>query len=372
MLLPRAFVVPHLATLVLDEHRRHHTPMLEALQRAGEAFRAERPEIVVVASARGEAPGPFQVGSGRAHRSLTDDPGLGVEMRYDCPGHPRLARALVEAGTRAGVRVGATLRGIDGGVCVPLHFMVPARDVPVVPLALADRPAEECRAWGAILRELLLARPERIGFVVGGMLSHATHAWNFHRQVPETDVLDQHVLRALTEARWSEMAPPDPRVIERAQPEAGLRHLELLRGFLGDDVRGEVLCYESRPGMGSALMAFDHPAGSALGLHPATAAGSAAPLIFPVPHPVPPPKPRRTDTWDKPVARAPRRRPAQARKGAGSRPPQSRGSGTSRTREGGAGSRPVGGRPRDVSVGNRTPRPRAQARAQRPARRRPG
>lgn len=370
MLLPRAFLVPHLPTLVLDEQRRHHTPMLEALQRAGECFRAERPEIVVVVSAHGESTGPFQVGNSRAHRSLTDDPGLGVEVRYDCPGHPRLARALVEAGIRSGVRVGATPRGVDGGVCVPLHFLLPVRHVPVVPLALADRPAGECRAWGAILRQVLIARPERIGFVVGGMLSHATHAWNFHREVPEAAVLDQHVLTALVEGRWSELVPRDPRVFERARPEAGLRHLELLRGFLDADVSGEVLCYESDPGMGSALVAFDVPGGVSVGPEPATAHVPLAPPVFPVPHPVPRPVPRRTDAWDKPAARPPRRRTAKARNAGAPRPAQGRGSATPRPRD--AGARPAGRRPRDVSAGSRTPRPRGQARAPRPARKRPG
>ena len=57
---------------------------------------------MVALSARWVAEGPFLVDAGRRHRTLTDYPGFGVEVRYDCQGHPELARRLVEAGVRLG------------------------------------------------------------------------------------------------------------------------------------------------------------------------------------------------------------------------------------------------------------------------------
>jgi hypothetical protein len=46
-------------------------------------------------------------------------------------------------------------------------------------------------------------------------------------------------------------------VVERAHPEVELRHLEILRGFLGADVIGQVRSYESAPGVGAALVEFE-------------------------------------------------------------------------------------------------------------------
>jgi len=284
MLLPRALLVPHWPPLLEDELRRHRTPMLEALGREARRFAAERPEIAVVLSARWESNGPFHVGSGRLHRTLTDDPGFGVEFRYDCAGHPALARALVEAGTKAGVRVGPSERGVDGGVAVPMHFLAPSHGLRVVPLSAARRPAEECRRWGAAIRDVLERRPERIGLVIGGMLSHSTHAWNFRRDVPQATQLDQAVLEAFRAGDWEAIRPAADKWLSQAHPEAGLRHLEVLRGFLGADLPGEVLCYESGPGMGAALVAF-----------PVTDAVSVAreeDLAEPVAAPAPPRRPR--------------------------------------------------------------------------------
>jgi hypothetical protein len=48
-------------------------------------------------------------------------------------------------------------------------------------------------------------------------------------------------------------------MVERAQPEAGLRHLDVLRGFLSADVPGLVRCYEAAPGVGAALVEFEVP-----------------------------------------------------------------------------------------------------------------
>jgi aromatic ring-opening dioxygenase catalytic subunit (LigB family) len=257
MLTARAWLVPNLPTLVLDEHRRHRTPMLEALGREAMRLAEDKPDVIAALSARWVSPGPFQVDVGRRHRTLTDYPGLGVELRYDCTGYPALARALVDAGAKQGVRVGPAQRGVDSGVTVPLHFLIPRRTVPVIPLSIAARPAAECRAWGAIVRRVLEARPEKVALVVGGMLSHDAHAWSFQRDVPEARAFDEHALKALAAGKWDQVTPGDSKVVERAHPEADLRHLDFLRGFLGSDVQAQVLCYESGPGVGGALAAFE-------------------------------------------------------------------------------------------------------------------
>ena len=256
MLTSRALLVPTLPTLLVDEHRRHRTEMLTALADQAIRLQAESPEIVVALSARWGSEGPFLVDAGRRHRTLTDYAGFGVEVRYDCNGHPALARALVEAGTRAGVRVAAVKRGVDSGVTVPLHFLLPSPAAAVVPLSLADRSPEECRAWGRALRPALAARPERIAFVVGGLLSDNEHAWNLGRVLPEAQAFDQRVLEALRNGSWDAVGRATPAEAERVRPQAGLRHLDVLRGFLDDDTAGVVACYESNPGVGAALVEF--------------------------------------------------------------------------------------------------------------------
>jgi aromatic ring-opening dioxygenase catalytic subunit (LigB family) len=265
MLISYAWLVPHLPTLVIDEHRGHFGGMVQAMRAASERLSAEQPDVIVALSARWTTPGPFLVDTGRRHPTLTDYSGFGVEVRYDCAGHPKLGKALVEAARKAKLRVSAATRGLDSGLAVPLHFMAPRREQPVVPLSIGERSPEECRQWGEILGRTLAAWPERVAFIVGGLLSYNAHAWSLRRDVPEGISFDERALDSLRNGRWSDLRPPDAALLEKAQPEAGLRHLDLLRGFLGQDIRGDVRCYEPSPGVGAALVEFPVPAGREVG-----------------------------------------------------------------------------------------------------------
>ncbi|MBI1799283.1 MAG: hypothetical protein HYR73_06315 [Candidatus Eisenbacteria bacterium] len=257
MLTPHVYLAPHRPTLALDRHRGHRTPMIEALSRAAERIAADSPATIVALTARWNTDGPFRVDDGVRHRTLTDYVGLGVEVRYDCDGHPALAHAVVEAGQKAGLRVVAARRGVDSGVTVPLGFLVPSRAVRVVPLSLPDAGAEACRAWGAALRGAIDAWPERVAFIAGGVLSFNEHAWNLKREVPEALAFDQATLDALARGAWDEVGVADRRALARARPEARLRHLEVLRGLLGERASGATLYHECATGIGAALVEFD-------------------------------------------------------------------------------------------------------------------
>lgn len=237
--------------------------MLEALARAAGDLALARPDVIVALSARWNAAGPFRVDDGRRHRTLTDYSGLGVEVRYDCDGQPSLARAAVEAGRAAGLRVAIASHGADSGVTVPLHFLIPARQIPVVPLSLAPQDARACRRWGEVLRNVLEAWPGRAAFIAGGLLSCNEHAWNLKRDIPEARMFDEAALGAIERGAWDELGLSNRTVRARARPEAGLRHLEVMRGFAGASSHAVVRCYEGSNGMGAALVEFPLAASAA-------------------------------------------------------------------------------------------------------------
>jgi aromatic ring-opening dioxygenase catalytic subunit (LigB family) len=274
MLTARILLAPSISTLLMDQHRGHRTEMLEAYAAAARQLEAEQPTAIVALTARWEAPGPFLADAGRRHSTLTDYYGFGVEVRYDCHGAPALARAIVEAAHVDGVRAATTTRGVDSGVTVPLHFLASRRLYPVVPVSLARVAAAGHRAWGASLRRALDAWPERVAFVVGGMLSHNVHAWNLKRETPEAQSFDGRVLEILKAGAWDELARIELRPHAKALPEANLMHLEVLRGLLGEDLAGTLLCYEPGPGVGAALVEFVVGEPATL---PATAEPAAAP-----------------------------------------------------------------------------------------------
>ena len=257
MLTSSAFLLPSVPTMLIDEQRGDVTEMIEALQAVGARVDAESPAALAVLSPRWVSTGPFQADAAARHRSVVDVPGFGVEPRYDCTGSPSLARSIVEHALAAGVRAATAQHGVDTAASVPLHFFTRGRRVPVVPLSITEGTAAEHRAWGAAIRAALEAWPERVAFVAGGALSWHLHAFNLRREVKECVELDARVLTALTQARWDELGAIVAQLGAKAHPEAGLRHLEVMRGFLlHGGVQGHVLEREQLPGIGTALVEF--------------------------------------------------------------------------------------------------------------------
>jgi aromatic ring-opening dioxygenase catalytic subunit (LigB family) len=257
MLTASALLVPSVPTMLIDEQRGDVTEMIEALEAAGRRMLADEPEAIVALSARWVAPGPFHADDAKHHRSVIDVPGFGVEPRHDVAGDPALARAIVERATASGVRATVATRGVDTAISIPLHFLERSRRLPVVPLSIGGGSREEHRAWGAAIRQALNEWPRRVAFVAGGALSWNLHAFNLKRDLAECHELDERALEALARPAWSELAAIVARLGEKARPEAGLLHLEVLRGFLAlDSARGDVIEHETSPGIGTALVEF--------------------------------------------------------------------------------------------------------------------
>ncbi|MFN8589126.1 MAG: hypothetical protein U0704_15145 [Candidatus Eisenbacteria bacterium] len=256
MLTSRAYFLPAVPTMLIDEQRGDMTEMIEALTASGERLAAEKPDAIVVLSPRWVSPGPFGVDDARQHRSVVDLPGFGVEPRYDCPGHPALARAIVKSANDSGVRAAVARRGADSAVAVPLHFFARTRHSPVVPVSIGVGSREEHREWGGALRRALAAFDGRAAFVVGGAVQWSVHDFNLRREVEDGYALDERVQSVIRRGAWGELE----KLVAgagKANPEAALLHLEVLRGFLAvDHTPGNVLEYETSPGIGTVLAEF--------------------------------------------------------------------------------------------------------------------
>lgn len=123
----------------------------------------------------------YTVGIGDVHVGPADwyDEWLALK-KYQVPGHPALARFIVNEGARRKIQF-AYLREMqfDDGFSVPLHYLNPDMRIPFVPVGMnctvPPIPTPE-RAYqvGAVLREMLKAYPgpDRIAVVGTGGLSH--------------------------------------------------------------------------------------------------------------------------------------------------------------------------------------------------------
>lgn len=158
-----------------------------ALGEMRDRLRAARPDVIVLVSNDHLLNWPinntpeYTVGIGAEHVGPADwyDEWLALE-KYRIPGHPALARYLVNEGARRRLAF-AYLRDMqfDDGVSVPMHYLNPEGDIALVPVTMnctvPPIPTPE-RAYqvGTTLREMVHAYPGalRVAVLATGGLSH--------------------------------------------------------------------------------------------------------------------------------------------------------------------------------------------------------
>jgi len=158
--------------------------------RAGAAWRSiatglPRPRAIVVASAHWETSLPMITGGDR-HDTIHDFSGFPAplyQLRYDAPGAPavatRIASLLRDAGYTPALN---SCRGLDHGAWVPLRWMYPEADIPVLQLSVQTTlgPAHHLQ-----LGEALSSLGDDAVLVIGsGHVTHNLRDWMTHRRDP--------------------------------------------------------------------------------------------------------------------------------------------------------------------------------------------
>jgi 4,5-DOPA dioxygenase extradiol len=143
------------------------------------ATRLPRPRAVLIASAHWETSLPMLTG-----RDVLDTihdfsgfPAALYRERYDAPGAPDIARRAAALLQHAGFTAAINgCRGIDHGAWVPLKWMYPERDVPVVQLSVQTElgPAHHL-ALGAALAPLA---DENVLVIGSGHVTHNLRDWS--------------------------------------------------------------------------------------------------------------------------------------------------------------------------------------------------
>ena len=147
------------------------------------AIEATRPDALVVVAAEHFANffmdnmPSFAIGMADAYDGPIEDPGwLGIEP-FRAPGHRDLSSRLIAEVMQTVDVAYAEEWKFDHGIAVPLHFLTPRFDLPIVPVNVnCQGPplAPMTRAWalGEALRRAAGSVPERIALVATGGISH--------------------------------------------------------------------------------------------------------------------------------------------------------------------------------------------------------
>ena len=154
-----------------------------AYDRMRVALEASRPDALVVIGAEHFANffmnnmPSLCVGMGEVYEGpIEDEQWLGIK-RSKVPGAPDLAKRLIEDVMQTSDLAYAQEWKFDHGIMVPLSFLTPRYDLPVIPVNINCQgppliPLARCYEFGRALRRACEKAPERIAIVGTGGISH--------------------------------------------------------------------------------------------------------------------------------------------------------------------------------------------------------
>ena len=149
----------------------------------GEALAAARPDALVIVGAEHFANffmdnmPAYAMGMATHYDGPIEDPGWLAIPKVRVPGNVDLSRRLIESVMRDIDLAFAEEWKFDHGIMVPLHFLTPRFDLPVIPVNINCQgppltPLARAWAFGEALRRACDAAPERIAVVGTGGISH--------------------------------------------------------------------------------------------------------------------------------------------------------------------------------------------------------
>ena len=241
-----------------------------------------KPAAVLIASAHWDTDLPMVTGNPKPEtiHDFGGFPRAFYDLRYPAPGAPDVAARAVALLKRAGITAGIDgCRGLDHGAWVPLRWMYPDADVPVVQLAV--QPGRGTAHHVELGRALASLAEENVLIIGSGHTTHNLRDWMSNRQRTEPQAyareFAQWLARALaagdTDAlvHYRDVAPG----AARAHPsEEHFLPLHVAWGAAGEGARAEQVL----DGLDTGVLSMDsylfHPA-QAEAAHAAVATATA-------------------------------------------------------------------------------------------------
>lgn len=192
-----------------------------------------------------------QFGAPDAKFSYAGDVDLALQIlgRFEEAGLPSLDRAVARdlaTGT------------LDHGVLVPMSFLDPDSQWPLVVLSLSYLPLDV--HWTAGIEIAAAARDlgKRIAFVASGDCSHRLTPDAPGGFSPAGRMLDEEIVEAIADSDFERLVHIDPELIDHGG-ECGLRSFITLGGAVGVDAHARVLSYEGPWGVGYLTAIVNEP-----------------------------------------------------------------------------------------------------------------
>lgn len=238
-------------------------PLVNGLHQAAKIIEDVQPDVVVIASTHWQSTFHHFVDGTLTHEGIltsVEDPVMVSNVPYRYPGEPLLSKQLVEMGQEEGLpifNVDDPTYIWDYGTVVPLRYLVPNADIPVIDLSISMAASlEESYQWGQLIGKTLGESDKKAVFIASGALSHNLVRGPEKMPTLSEQSLDNQMIQYMTEGNLKAAWEMLPQYSKTAGVESGGRHLAMLFGILEGTYRGELHGYAQSSGSGNVVMTF--------------------------------------------------------------------------------------------------------------------
>lgn len=265
MTIELGMLVPHTPRMCHEDQAPEFlNEIVEGMHQVAKVIEEAKPDVVVMISCHWLSSFQHFVDATPEHKGVLtafECPELISDVPYYYPGDTELANQLVAAGKEAGLPVIAVNDPTylwDYGTIVPLRYLIPKEDIPVIDLSVTWAASlEETYAWGQQIGEVLRESDKRVMFISSGALSHNLVRGPERMPSLAEQALDRQFIDYLQNNDLSSAWKMLPQYAKNAGVESGGRHLAALLGVLEESKQSYYYGYGQSSGSGNVIMTFE-------------------------------------------------------------------------------------------------------------------
>jgi 3,4-dihydroxyphenylacetate 2,3-dioxygenase len=237
--------------------------MAASMKEIGKQLKEINPDVVVLVSCHWPSTFFHYVDCTPVHKGILtafEAPDLIKDVAYHYPGDEDLANQLVKAGEEADLQV----QGVndpyylwDYGSVVPLRYLVPNEDIPVINLSVTLAASlEETYKWGQTIAKVLRETDKKVVFVSSGALSHNLVRGRHNTPTVTEHAMDKQFIEFMMNKNYQAAYEMLPEYARHARVESGGRHLAMLFSMIEEGWEPAYLADGQSSGSWNAVITF--------------------------------------------------------------------------------------------------------------------
>ncbi|MET3695764.1 3,4-dihydroxyphenylacetate 2,3-dioxygenase [Bacillus oleivorans] len=260
-----SMLVPHVPSICHEETvPDFQKNMVKEMKTLSKRIYEIKPDVLVLVSCHWPSTFFHYVDCTPEHKGILtaiECPDLIHDVPYHYPGDEELANQLVQAGQDAGLQVKGFVDPYyvwDYGSVVPLRYLVPNQNIPVINLSVTLAASlEETNNWGQTIAKVLRESDKKCVFVSSGALSHNLVRGRENMPTVSEHAMDQQFIQFVMNKNYQAAYDMLPQYARLARVESGGRHLAMLFSMIEEEWEPKYWADGQSSGSWNALITFE-------------------------------------------------------------------------------------------------------------------